>query len=160
MQHILVTVAEQQLMIHWKVCSKGTGSSSWCKLALKAIVEQTILYYYLPYGQRLLQYSILWGICSIRTAFIALCTEQMSTLCYTMVLNASLHKLLDPVPFEQTFPCIMSCSLVPIRKLVPSTDRTQYPHGESNVWTLCVVFVYSIGISTEPIKSQLVRKIT
>ncbi len=49
MQHIAVTVAEQQLMIHGKVCSKGTGSSSLCKLALKAIVEQTILYYYLPY---------------------------------------------------------------------------------------------------------------
>ncbi len=113
-------VVEQHLLIHGLVCSKGTGSSSWCKLALKTIVWQTIFYYYLRYGQRLLHSSILWGICSIRTATIALCTEQRSTLCYTMVFKASVHQLLEPVPFEQTSPwsrvaaqqlCTMICCI-------------------------------------------------
>ncbi len=47
-------------------------------------------------------------------------------------------------------------SLVPIRKLVRSTDHTQYPHGESNVWTLMRHFRVLWGISTQPIS----RKIT
>ncbi len=67
MQHIMVTVAEQQLMVHGKVCSKGTGSSSWCKLALKAIVEQTILYYYLPLWPEITSYCevfVVYALCS------------------------------------------------------------------------------------------------
>ncbi len=34
------------------------GSSSWCKLALKTFVEQTMLYYYHQYGQTLLHSSL------------------------------------------------------------------------------------------------------
>ncbi len=41
-QHIMVTKLMSKnswYMVHGKVCSKATGSSSWCKLALKTIVQ-------------------------------------------------------------------------------------------------------------------------
>ncbi len=80
----------------WESLLKGTGSIRLCKLAFKTIVERE---YYFPMARG---YFILHNYnCEVsRTAaaFIALCTEQMNTLRYTMVLKASLHELLDPVP--------------------------------------------------------------